>query len=260
MFFRRKKVGPEYYFKRGNECLGRGDYHWALESFSKALEYNADFEMAYYKRAEAYKGMGRIREAVWDYVKFLEVDHRIPGMAEDLDDVLKEAFSIARKDWQRNKARQEILTFGIPKLLEELMEGYDPEGEYKDTKFYDLALSLLDPGSPENRYYIGFVRLLREDFDKATEDFDGAIEKAPENPDAHYFRGIVLVKKMKLLEKNARRSRHVEKMKELSEAAYSSFEQALRRGFKWRICPKCGYRTASTMNFCMRCGKPLLLS
>jgi len=257
MVFRIKKVGPEYYFRRGNECLERGDHHWALESFSKVIEYNPDFEMAYRKRAEVYKAMGRTREAVWDLIRFLEVDRRIPGMAEDLDDVVKEAFNIARMGMQRDGARQEILAFGIPNLLEELMEGYDPQGKYTETKFYDLALSSLDAGSPKNMYYIGFLLLLKKDFDKAMEEFDKAIEENPENPDAYYFRGVVLVKKMKLFEKKAFRSKQMEKIKKLSEAAHSDFEQALRMGFMWGICPDCGYRTSSAVNFCMRCGKPL---
>jgi len=258
MFFRKKKSSPDYYFKRGNDCLNKGDHRWALESFNKAIEFNPDFEMAYYKRAETYKAMGKTREAVWDYVKFLEVDHRSPDMAEDLDDALKEAFHIARRGWQRDKAKQEIMAFGLPNLLEELMEGYDPGGEYADAGFYKLALSLLDPGSPENRCYIGFVQLLRKDLNGALEEFDGAIEENPENPDAHYFRGVVLSKMMELTEKKGTTSGRARKMKELSDGAGSNFERALEMGFKWRVCPGCGYRTSSTMNFCMRCGKKLL--
>ncbi len=259
MFFRKKKSSPEYYFKRGNDCLKRGDHRWALESFSNAIEFNPDFEMAYYKRAETYKAMGKAREAVWDYVKFLEVDHRSPDMAEDLDDALKEAFSIARRGWQRDKAKQEIIAFGIPNLLDELMEGYDPVGEYADTGFYKLALSLLDPGSPENRYYIGFVQLLKKDYTKALKEFDIALEENPERPDAYYFRGVVLAKMIEFIEKKGSTSGRAGKMRELFDEACSNFEQALKRGFEWRVCPGCGYRTSSTMNFCMRCGKKLLV-
>ena len=258
MFLRKKKSSPDYYFKRGNDCLKRGDHRWALESFSNAIEFNPDFEMAYYKRAETYKAMGKAREAVWDYVKFLEVDHRSPDMAEDLDDALKEAFSIARRGWQRDKAKQEIMAFGVPNLLEELMEGYDPGGEYADAGFYKLALSLLDPSSPENRCYIGFLQLLKKDYSRALEEFDRAIEESPENPDACYFRGVVLAKTMELIEKKGSMSGRVDELSELSKEACSNFERALEMGFKWRVCPGCGYRTASTMNFCMRCGKKLL--
>jgi len=249
MFFQRKKVGPEYYLERGEECLGRGDYHWALESFNKAIEFNPNFEMAYYKRAEVYEKLGKTREAVWDYIKFLEVDHRIPGTAQDLKEALKEGINIARMDLQRNKGKEEILSYGVPSLLVELIEGYDPEGTYTDNRFYDLSLSWLEKSPTKNRYYTGFVQLMKKDFDKAIKDFDKAIEENPENPNTYYFRGIALIKKMKTLGK----------FKEVSEEALSNFEQALRKGFRWRICPGCGYRTSSTLNFCMRCGKNLLV-
>ena len=259
MFFRRKKVGPEYYFDRGEECLARGDYHWALESFNKAIEYNPNFEMAYYKRAEAYKGLGRSREAVWDYINFLEVDHRGPGRAQELQEALKEGINIARMDWQRDRVKDEIRAFGIQNLLEELMEAFDPEGEYTDTRFYDLALSNIDVSSPENRYYTGFVHLIKKDFDKAIKEFDRAIGENPKNPNAYYFKGVALIGKVKMIGGRGSKSRRLEKVNEISDLAHSSFDEALKRGFKWRICPECGFRTSSTVNYCMRCGKPLLV-
>jgi len=112
MFFKKRKVGPEYYFERGGKCLNDGNYSWAIESFTQAIEYNADFEMAYYNRAEAYMGLGRTREAMWDYIKFLEVDHRGPGMAQNPKEAFKEAVNIARMDWQRDRVKDKILSFG----------------------------------------------------------------------------------------------------------------------------------------------------
>ena len=259
MFFRRKKVGPEYYFERGKDCLDRGDYHWAIESFNKAIEFRPDFEMAYCKRAEAHKRLGNSREAVWDYIKFLEVDRRAPGTAQDLKEALKEGINIARMDWQRNEAKGEITSYGVPNLIEELVERYDPAGEYNDKRFYELALSWLEGSSPKNCNYIGFAQLLKKDFDKSIKELDKAIKDSPENPNAYYFIGVALIKKMKMIEKKGTILRRTEKIKELSQGAYSNFEQALKRGFKWRICPECGYRTSSTVNFCMRCGKKLLV-
>lgn len=248
IFFQKKKAGPEYYLERGEECLSREDYHWALESFNKAIEFDPNLEMAYYKRAEVYKKLGRAREAVWDYIKFLEVDHRVLGNVQDVKDVLKETINVARMELQRNKSREEILSYGIPTILLELIEGYDPDGTYTDLRFYDFSLSWLEDSSQKNWYYTGFVQLIKTDFDKAIKDFDKAIEENPENPNAYYFRGIALIKKMKIKEKT----------KEISEEAFSNFEQALRKDFKWRICSGCGYKTSSTVNFCIRCGKKLL--
>ena len=177
-------------------------------------------------------------------------------MAQDLNEVFKEAVNIARMDWQRDRVKDEILSFGVTTLLDELIEGYDTEGEYSDTRFYDLALSWLEGSFPENRYYIGFVLLLKKDFDKALREFNRAVKEDPENPDAYYFNGIALLKKMKII---GRPMSRIEKVKELFEMAHSNFEQALKKGFEWKICPECGYRTSSMMNFCMRCGEKLLV-
>jgi tetratricopeptide (TPR) repeat protein len=258
MFFRRKKIGPEYYFERGKECLDKGNYQWALESFSKALEFNPDYEMAYYNRAEVYKRLGKTREAVWDYIKFLEVDHRLPGMAEELHEVLKEGINIARMDWQRNAAKQEILSFGITRLLEELIEGYDPEKDYPDSEFYELALSSIEASSPQNRVYTGFIHLLRRDYNKAVKEFDKTIEANPKTPDAYYLRGVSYLGKVKILGAKRSRSMSSEKVKELTELAHLNFEETAKKGSKWRICLGCGYRTSSTVNYCIRCGTKLL--
>jgi len=257
MFFRKGKVGLEYYFERGKECLDRGDYRWALESFNKAIEFNPNFEMAYYMRAEVYKKLGKDREAVWDCIRFLEADRRTPGTAQDLKEALREGINVARMESQRNKMKAEILSFGVPILLEELIDGYDPEEEYKDTRFYGIALSWLEGNSPRNWCHIGFVQLLRKNLDDAIKGFDEAIKENPEDSNAHYFMGITLSKKIKLIKKKGFILGGLEKAEELSKEAISSFHQALKRG-KWRICVECGWRTASAMNYCMRCGKILL--
>jgi len=257
MIFRKKKTGPEYYFQRGEECLKSGNYQWAIESFSKAIEFNPGFEMAYYQRAEIYKKLGRMRESVSDYIKFLEVDRRQPGMAEDLDDVLKEGFNIARRGWQKDKAKQEIISFGIPKIIEELMEGYDPLKGYNDTQFYDIALSWLKANTSKRKHDLGFVLLIKKDFNEAIKELDKIANKGTENPYVYYFRGVALLnKKEKLEQKGSRFGRKEEKI-ELFKRAQENFRKALEKGFKWRICPKCGYRTTS-MNFCLRCGSKLL--
>ena len=36
--FRKKRNLPEYFFKRGEECLKKGDLKWALESLNKAID------------------------------------------------------------------------------------------------------------------------------------------------------------------------------------------------------------------------------
>jgi tetratricopeptide (TPR) repeat protein len=247
----------EYYFKRGQECFDKRDYHWAVESFSKAIELSPGHEMAYFMRSEAYKKLGMAREAAWDCIKFLEIDNSSPGTTFDISSVVgivkgvvdfaSDLSKSARVSEMRVQAQQEIFSFGIPKLLEEIMEGYLPEGEYDDIRFYRLALGWVEKG-----YYRGFAHLLLKDFDEAIEEFDEAIIKDPANPNAHYFRGVTFLKKMEKDENREASSGYLER-------AYSDFGQALKNGFKCRICPGCGYRTDSALGYCMLCGRKLLV-
>jgi tetratricopeptide (TPR) repeat protein len=254
VFFRKKKVGPEYYYERGEECLQNGNYQWAVESFTKALEFNPGLEMAYYRRAEAHRKLGKTREAVSDCIRFLETDHRQPDMAEDLNDALKEAFKIARRGWEQDRAKEEIISFGIPALLDELIEAYDPKGEYTDEKFYKLALSWLGERPDKDSRLIGFVQLLRGKFDKAVEELDRSLEESPENPDTHYLRGVALLGKRKTEEDKRGIFKRGERADELSQRARESFEQAIKLDQSLRLCLNCGTRTSSRTNFCMHCG------
>jgi tetratricopeptide (TPR) repeat protein len=255
ILFRRKKVGAEYYLERGEECLKNGNYLWAVESLTKAIEFEPGLEAAYYGRSEAYRKLGREREAVWDLIRFLEVDRRGPGSAQDALEVLKESISMAGVFTQRDNAKSAILSFGVPRILDEMIVGYDPSQEYKDSHFYDLALSWLEEKAGGHRFYTGFVKLLKKKYDEAMKEFDEAIGVNPENPDQYYFRGIALIKKMGAdRDASVRRPKNVE----FGETGRPFFEQALAKGYKGRICPGCGYRTSSTMNFCLRCGERLL--
>ena len=256
MLFRRKKVGAEYYLERGEECLKNGNYRWALESFTKAIEFDPRLEMAYHGRAEAYRKLGKEREAIWDCIRFLEVDRRTPGTAGDLQEALKEAVNVARMNLQRDKVRSEIVSYGIPKILDEIVEVYDPNLEYNDRRFYDLALSWLEKNLADDGYQIGFVRLLKKEYDEAVKGFDKALSENPESPNLYYLKGVAMMNKLRAEGETS--FGRPENVGELRKRACSFFEQALRMGFKGKICPLCGYRTSSTMNYCLRCGEKLL--
>jgi len=258
VFFRKRKVGPEYYFERGEECLNNGNYPWAIESFTKAIEFNPGLEMAYYRRAEAYRKLGKNREAVWDFIKFLEADRRQPDMAEDFSDAMKEAMKIARRGWEKDRVKEEIISFGIPGLIDELIEGYDPLKEYADKRFYQLALSWLEGNLKPDTRRIGFVKVLSGKYEEAIKEFDRGIEESPGNPDMHYFRGVAILSLKKKAEGRRGIFNRGEGVDELSEQARESFEQALMMGYGWRLCPGCGCRAPSETNFCAHCGGRLL--
>jgi len=257
MFFR-KKVGPEYYYERGEECLKEGNYQWAIESFTKAVEFDPGLEMAYYRRAEAYRKMGREREAILDCIRFLETDRRQPDMVEDYNDVVKEAFRMARRGWEKDRVKEEIIAFGIPPLLDELIEAYDPRREYADKQFYQLAFSWLNGCEVRDSRRIGFVQLLRGKLDEAIEELNRSVAESPDEPVSYYLRGVAYLGKKRLEEGKTSIFGSKEKAIEFSQQALESFKQAIDKDPNLRLCPDCGYRASSRTNFCMHCGGRLL--
>ena len=253
--FRKQKNLPEYFFKRGEECLNNGNLKWALDSLNKAIELNSENEMAYLRRAETLRRLGREREAVWDLVKFIEYDRRGPDNTEDLGDVIREGLKVARMEMQRTDARGEIVSYGIPKLLDEMMESYDLKAHYGDKRFYDLAMAWLKDEPRRYYRYSGFVKLVKNDLKKAMLDLKTAVERHPEDPYPYYLIGMALLKSGKGRRPYMGRTGSSEG---LSENVHDWFEQALSKGLEGRICPGCGHRSSSDVSFCLRCGSELM--
>jgi len=255
--FRRKKVGPEYYFERGEECLESGNYEWALESFNKAIEMNPGLEMAYYHRGRVYQELGKMQEAVKDYAMFLEVDSRGYEGAGDTKELVSASIKNAQLMMQRDGVKNDIRSYGIDKIVNELMEEYDPKQEFSNNKLYKLILSDLKKDSPKQWLYLGFIQLIRNKLNEAHESFDMAIIESPRDPVPHYFKGITLLKNIEKI-KRSMSFRKEEKSEELSLKAHSSFMQALKNGFSSKLCLNCGYKTRNPeLGFCMYCGKKL---
>ena len=246
---------PEYFFKRGEECLIKGDLHWALESFNRAIELDSELEMAYLRRAETLRKLGQEKDAVGDLIKFIEYDKRGPDNPEDLDDAIREAFKIAKMDMQRNGVKNEILDYGIPRLLNEMMESFDPQAKYEDRKFYDLALKWLKKHPECGNCYEGYIKLIKGDINTAIKKFEEAINENPKDPYPYYFTGIAL------LRKSITKRRFLSKQSKdaVSVNAKIMFDSALRHGLEGKVCPSCGYRELSIANFCLRCGDKLLI-
>ena len=257
--FRRKKVGPEYYFERGEECLESGNYDWALESFSKAIEMNPGLEMAYYHRGRVYQELGKMREAVKDYAMFLEVDSRGYEGAGDVKELVSASIKNAKLMMQRDGVKNDIRSYGIDRIVDELMEEYDPKREYSSNELYKLILSDLKKASPKQWHHLGFIQLIRDKIDEALEGFDKAIEENSGDPVPYYFKGVTLLKNIEKIKGSSMVFNKEDRIKELSLRAHSSFLRALKNGFNSKLCPECGYKTRNPeLGFCMYCGKKLL--
>lgn len=224
-----------------------------------------------------HKKLGMAREAALDCIKFLEIDRKSPDLpsnssrplqaaqiglnlagipiAPDVLEFLETAkgqVGIFRHESLLVKARQEIISFGIPSLLDELMEHYSPEQSHNDIVFCGLALNWLEKNAPEQKRYMAFVQLLLNNLEKAIEMFDETVLEDILNPHLYYFRGIAFLKMAKAQNK--------EYASLYSDKAHSDFSSCLKNNSNFRICPKCGYKESSNLGFCMLCGTRLLMT
>lgn len=256
--FRRKKAGPEYYFERGEDCLQNENYAWALESFTKAIEMNPALELAYYHRAHVYQKLGKMREAVNDYAMFLEVDSRGYEGAEDVKELVSASIKNAQLMMQRDGVKNAIRSYGLERIVDELMEEYDPKKAYSSSELYKLILSDLKKASPKPWHYLGFIQLIRSKINEALDGFDHAIEENPRDPILYYFKAVTLLKNIENVSGSNMIFRKDEKIKELSLNAHSNFMQALKNGLGSKLCLNCGYTTRNPeLGFCMYCGTKL---
>ncbi len=67
------EINPRYavaFNNRGNAYQGKGQYDQAISDYNKALEINPRFALAYYNRGLAYARKGQHDQAISDYNKF----------------------------------------------------------------------------------------------------------------------------------------------------------------------------------------------
>ncbi len=67
----------EFYYNRGIDRFERGDYDKAISDYSKAIEINPRFAMAYANRGGAYLNKGLYDQAISDSNKAIELNPKL---------------------------------------------------------------------------------------------------------------------------------------------------------------------------------------
>ena len=62
----------EYYFRKGNEALQRGDNRGAIADYGRAIDLNPEYVEAYYNRGLAKSNLGNHRGAIADYARAIK--------------------------------------------------------------------------------------------------------------------------------------------------------------------------------------------
>ncbi|MBT4482504.1 MAG: tetratricopeptide repeat protein, partial [Candidatus Latescibacteria bacterium] len=73
-------INPEYaiaFSNRGNAYSDSGNYETAIADFTKAIEINPRLVEAYYNRGTAYSGSGNYETAIADFTKAIEINPRL---------------------------------------------------------------------------------------------------------------------------------------------------------------------------------------
>ena len=91
------------YFKQGVEKYESGNYQGAISNWSKAIEINPQYALAYYNRALAKDGLQDYQGAIVDYTKAIEINPQYAdpysnrGIARELVNDLEGAC----RDWRK---------------------------------------------------------------------------------------------------------------------------------------------------------------
>ena len=149
------------------------------------------------------------------------------------------------------KAQSGIISFGIPRLLDNLIENYSPYDKHEDYSFYKLASSWLESNCPEKKHFIGFVQLLLNNLERALAEINEAIT-GQRNSLLNYLRGVICLKIKRRIQNN-------EVAEKYSANALKDFLLFLQDHPKSGVCPNCGHKENSRLAFCRICGARMLI-
>ena len=177
------------YFRRGNRNTRHGNYTEAIDDYTKAIELDPDYEIAYNNRGFAFDNLAQYGKAVEDYTKAIE-------LKPDYANAYNNRGYAYRKLGQCDRAVEDY-TKAI-ELDPDFVAAFNNRGgafiilgQYdKAVEDYTKAIELKPDyaNAYSNRGYA--FRLLRQ-YDKAIEDFMKAIELDPAYPNPYRHRGNI---------------------------------------------------------------------
>jgi tetratricopeptide (TPR) repeat protein len=179
------------YERRGRTYRKMGNYWRALEDFDRIVELDSNHVWAYYHRGITYR-------LLKDYAKALaEFDHALELRPHYASILAERGLTCL---WMQN-LRQAILDFTHSRELDAyylqnhnnwmaIWSGmcYERPGLEEIEELEIIAST--DPGYPVAFVCRGVVRWLRRDFEEALQDFEQAIQIAPDEWDAYFWKGM----------------------------------------------------------------------
>lgn len=182
-------------FNSGNELLQAGQYTEALDRYRKAAAYRPTDVSVHQNLGFVYLKLGRRDEALAEYMKMYEINPKDLGPLKTALGVLSEAgergqaIELARKIHEANP--QDLQAAGA--LADMYMEDATAARDAGDTEAEKAALRQAvplfetiaesDPTRPAPLYQLGIAFFSLEEFQKAGESFEKAVELSdPKDP------------------------------------------------------------------------------
>jgi tetratricopeptide (TPR) repeat protein len=185
------ELNPDYflaYLYRGLAYADVGEYDQAITDYTKAIELDPDYVFAYFYRGLAYADVGEYDQAITDYTKAIELN---PNFA---------ATYYFRGLGHADVGEYDQAIIDYTKAIELDLDNastYNSRGfAYNELEEYALAISDftkaidLDPNLALAYSNRGWAYSQLENYSLALQDFEKSIELNPDNPWVYYYRGL----------------------------------------------------------------------
>lgn len=158
------------YFARALDFMLVQDFAEAIKDYTKAIEANSDFAMAYFNRAVV-----RYKQLEYNLSQTGNTENNLSAMSMDLKIGKNSAIS------GKNNANDPVSA-----QLKDNKRAYEHEMISRD---YDMVIKL-NPGFVYAYFNRGNLRCTQRDFRAAIQDYSEAIERDPEFAEAYFNRGL----------------------------------------------------------------------
>jgi tetratricopeptide (TPR) repeat protein len=178
------------YNNRGNAYRYLGDFKQAIADFNTAIEIRPDYALAYSNRGDAHLGAGEIEQAFADYERAIELEpdnadhHFWRGGAY----YSQGEYELAAADYSRAVDLEPDHTIAHNNLAWTL--AYDLDTDYETAlEHAQRAVELGSTGANQDTLALVYFKL--EQYDKALEHYNAALELEPEQAGSCKRRGDV---------------------------------------------------------------------
>ena len=178
------------FFREGILSEALQDSESALDAYEDAIELYPEFSEAYYQKAEIYRGMSKMEEAVSDYSQAIKFDNNEPGY------YIGRGICYYAMDKQESAMKDINHVIDLKPSDTILFTAYAARGniygrneeDQKALQDYSMATEL-NPKATEIYFRKGLLNRKLKNYEAAIKDFDRVIKLDKNHSDAYYERG-----------------------------------------------------------------------